>query len=164
MPRSWWEQMTATGDYQRGALARTMSVVRADDLLGQGARYAICGATVSAIYIAITTVLSQASHLRFQLALVIGWCAAVSVHFTLQRTFVWSREEEFALPFGHQVGRYLVVAVSQLGLSATTTALLPGVLGVSAEVVYLATAAVVTLCNFLVFRFGVFHAEGSPSS
>jgi putative flippase GtrA len=86
------------------------------------------------------------------------------VHFTLQRTFVWAHKEGFALTFRRQVGRYLLVAVSQLALSATTTALLPGMLGVSAEVVYLATAAVITMCNFLVFRAGVFHVDGKTPS
>lgn len=126
--------------------------------MAQGARFALSGTVVSVVYITITTLLSSVSHLRFQVALAIGWCAAVSVHFTLQRTFVWARAEKFALPFGRQAGRYLLVACSQLGITAATTAALPSALHVPAEVVYLATAALLTLFNFLVFRHGVFHA------
>jgi putative flippase GtrA len=151
-------QLRAAGEPWRQAVLRNITRLRTDAaLLAQGVRFVISGVVVSAVYITVTTVLSQVSHLRFQVALAIGWSAAVAVHFTLQRTFVWKRQESFALPFGHQVGRYLLVAVSQLGVTAATTTVLPSLLHVSAEAVYLATAACVTLFNFLVFRKGVFH-------
>jgi putative flippase GtrA len=151
-------QLRAANEPWRQAFSRNFLLLRADNVMAQGVRFVFSGVVVSIVYITITTVLSAVSHLEFQLALAIGWCAAVSVHFTLQRTFVWAREEQFALAFGHQVGRYLLVAGSQLGITAATTAVLPSVLGVSAEVVYLGTAALLTLFNFLVFRHGVFHA------
>jgi putative flippase GtrA len=146
------------------AFIHSAIVLRADNVAAQGMRFACSGVVVSVVYIATTTVLSAVVHLRFQVALVIGWCAAVSVHFTLQRTFVWAREQSFALPFGRQVGRYLLVAVSQLGVTAATTTVLPPLLGVSSEVVYLATGALITVFNFLVFRNGVFHAVSHEAS
>jgi putative flippase GtrA len=139
-------------------------VRRADNVAAQGVRFACSGVIVSVVYISITTLLSQVVHLQFQVALVIGWCAAVTVHYTLQRTFVWVHEKSFALPFRSQVGRYLLVAVSQLGVTAATTAALPPLLGVSSEVVYLATAACITIFNFIVFRNGVFHATSGEAS
>ncbi len=151
--------MRAAIDLKRQALADGLTALRADGILAQGMRFAISGAVVSAVYITITTLLSTMSHLRFQIALVIGWSVAIVVHFTLQRTFVWTRGKAFALTFRRQIVRYLLVAVSQLGVSATTTAVLPTVLGVSAEAVYLATAVLITVCNFLVFRTGVFHVR-----
>jgi putative flippase GtrA len=152
-------QLRADGEPWRRAFVRNLALLRADAVLAQGVRFVFTGAVVSIVYISVTTVLSQVSHLRFQIALAIGWCAAIAVHFTLQRTFVWRRQADFALPFGRQVRRYMLVAVAQLGVTAATTTLLPSVLGVSAEVVYLGTAAVVTGFNFMVFRHGVFHAE-----
>ncbi len=140
-------------------MSRTLSVLRMDALLGQGVRFALSGIVVSAVYIALTTVLSQVSHLRFQVALVIGWSAAIMVHFTLQRVFVWRHQRQYALAFRHQVARYMAVAVAQLGVSTATTTVLPPLLGVSVEVVYLATAVVITLFNFVVFRNGIFHPE-----
>jgi putative flippase GtrA len=157
-------QLRATGEPWRLALMRNITRLRTDAaVLAQGVRFVLSGVIVSTVYITVTTLLSQVAHLRFQIALVIGWSAAVSVHFTLQRTFVWKRAESFALPFRHQVGRYLLVAVSQLGFTAATTTVLPSLLHVSAEAVYLATAALVTLFNFLVFRKGVFHVETADS-
>jgi putative flippase GtrA len=155
--------MNATSEFRRRALTGRLIALRTDSAFAQGMRFAISGAVVSAVYITITTLLATASHLRFQIALAIGWGVAASVHFTLQRTFVWARDQAFALPIRHQVGRYLLVAGSQLGVSATTTAVLPPVLGLSAEVIYLATGVLLTVFNFLVFRTGVFHATVSDA-
>jgi putative flippase GtrA len=151
-------QLRAANEPWRQALSRNLVLLRTDNVIAQGVRFVFSGVVVSIVYIAITTLLAVVSHLQFQVALAIGWCAAICVHFNLQRRFVWAREEEFALAFGHQVGRYLLVACSQLGITAATTATLPPLLGVSAEVVYLATAALLTMFNFIVFRHGVFHA------
>jgi putative flippase GtrA len=136
-------------------------------LLGQGVRFALSGGAVAVVYLATTTVLASVVGLPFQAALAIGFSVAIAVHFTLQRLFVWTHHEEFALPLGHQVGRYLIVAAVQYGVTAASTALLPSALGISTEIVYLATVAVVLSVNFLVFRHGIFHAkpraEESPS-
>jgi putative flippase GtrA len=152
-------QLRVAGEPWRQTLRRNINLLRTDAVMAQGVRFVLCGAFVSLVYLTTTTLLSEVSHLRFQLALGIGWTAAVSVHFTLQRTFVWKRRNGFALPFARQVRRYLIVAVSQLAITAATTTVLPSALGVPAEAVYLATAVLVTLVNFLVFRNRVFHGE-----
>jgi len=131
-----------------------------NSLMAQGVRFVICGVIVSVVYISVTTIFAEVSHLRFQIALVIGWCSAVAVHFTLQRTFVWAHRG-FALRFRHQLARYALVAGSQLGVTATTTTFLPSVLDLPAEVVYLGTAFSLTAINFLVFRNGVFHPQSA---
>jgi putative flippase GtrA len=131
-------------------------------LAGQGVRYALAGGVVAGVYLGVTTVLADVLGLRFQVALVIGFCCGVSVHFTLQRLFVWAHREEFALPFRHQASRYLVVAGAQYGLTAASTSLLPAALGLSTELVYVATVGALVCVNFLVFRNGVFHARTSP--
>jgi len=126
---------------------------------GQGVRFALSGGVVALVYLATTTVLAEVAGLPFQAALAIGFGVAIAVHFTLQRFFVWTHHGEFALPLGHQVGRYLAAAAVQYGITAASTALLPSALGVSTESVYLVTVAVVFSANFLVFRYGIFHAE-----
>jgi putative flippase GtrA len=139
-------------------LARTLNAPESG-LLGQGVRFALSGGTVALIYLATTTVLADVAGMPFQAALAIGFCLGLVVHFTLQRVFVWAHHEEFALPLGHQVGRYLAVAAVQYGVTAASTALLPSALGVSTEIVYLVTVAAVVSTNFLVFRNGIFHAK-----
>ncbi|HEX3433939.1 MAG TPA: GtrA family protein [Solirubrobacteraceae bacterium] len=128
-------------------------------LLGQGLRFALSGGTVALVYLATTTILAEAVGVAFQVALAIGFSFGLIVHFTLQRMFVWAHHEEFALPLRHQIVRYLVVALAQYGVTAASTALLPTLLGVPAEAVYLATVGIVLATNFLVFRHGIFHAK-----
>ncbi len=145
----------------RPTVARALTLLRADSVFAQGVRFIISGGIVSIVYITVTTVLAEVSHLRFEVALGIGWCAALAVHYTLQRTFVWTHSDGFALPFGRQIGRYLAVACSQLAITTATTSLLPSALGLPTEVIYLATAMLLTSINFIVFRGGVFQAPAT---
>jgi putative flippase GtrA len=113
------------------------------------------------LYLAVTAGLHEGLRVPFQVALVIGFATAMSAHFTLQRMFVWVHAEGFALAIRHQAGRYLVVAAVQYCSTAAATALLPGLLGTRVTYVYLATAMLITLVNFLVFRSRVFHPNAS---
>lgn len=132
-------------------------------LLGQLVRFGLAGGFVTLVYIAITTLLSQVIGLAFELALGIGFVSALLMHFTFQRLFVWVHEDGFALSFRKQVARYLTMAGTQYACTVASTAILPGVLGISTEVVYLLTMAVVTGAGFLVMRFIIFHAEPGSS-
>lgn len=143
-------------------LAQTLKTPESG-LLGQGTRFAVAGGSVALVYLSTTTLLADVVGLPFQLALAIGFCVSIIVHFTLQRFFVWNHHEEFALPLHHQVGRYLAAAAVQYGVTAASTSLLPAILGVSTEIIYLATVAVVLSANFLVFRHGIFHARDAAT-
>lgn len=126
------------------------------DLIGQGLRFGLAGGIVALVYLGTTTCLANIFGLPFQAALAIGFCLALAVHFTLQRTFVWA-SDDFALSLGHQVGRYLIVAGAQYGLTVASTSLLPEILGIPIEIVYLATVGILVSINFMVFRHSVFH-------
>lgn len=133
-------------------------------LLGQGARFALAGCIVAAVYLSTTTILAVVFGLPFQAALALGTVVAILVHFTLQRVFVWAHHEEFALPFHHQVGRYLLVTGTQYVLTAASVALLPSALGLPTEVVYVATVVLTASINFLLFRNRIFHATPTAAS
>jgi putative flippase GtrA len=126
-------------------------------MLGQGLRYVLAGSFVSLVYLLTTTILALVVGLPFEVALTIGFSLGLVVHFNLQRFFVWVHHEGFALPPRRQARRYLAVAGTQYGITTASTALLPPVVGLSHEVVYLATTVLLTLSNFVVFRHGVFH-------
>ena len=130
----------------------------ASGIHGQGARYAVAGTIVALVYLLITSFLAEVVGVPFEVALSIGFALALAVHFTLQRMFVWVHEEDFALPLQRQARRYLAVAGAQFAVTGLSTSLLPGVLGLSTEIVYLATVAVLTTVNFLLFRNVVFQA------
>jgi len=128
-------------------------------LLGQGVRFLIAGGIVVVVYVTTTTVLADVVGLHFQVALAIGFAVAMLVQFNLYRVFVWVHHEEFALPVHHQVGRYLTAAGVNYGLTAACTAVLPGVLGVPTEAVYLVMVAALPVMNFVVLRYVIFHAK-----
>jgi putative flippase GtrA len=127
-------------------------------LPGQLVRFGMVGGLVTLFYLTVTTVLYQVLGLPFQAALAIGFTVSLLLHFTLQRLFVWMHYEGFALPFRDQVGRYVSMAGAQYGTTVVSTAVLPRVLGISTEIVYLATMAVVTTAGFVLMRFVIFHA------
>lgn len=128
--------------------------------LGQGVRFAVAGGVVMVVYVTTTTVLAQVVGAPYQVAVAVGYSLGLCVHFTLQRVFVWVHHEEFMLSIHQQARRYLLVASLQYAVTAASTALLPGLLGVSFELVYLVTVGVVTATNFLVYGNRVFH--GAP--
>jgi putative flippase GtrA len=131
------------------------------DTVGQGIRYGIAGSVVALVYLTTTTVLAKVFLAPFQLALVIGFVAGMTVHFTLQRLFVWAHHTAFALGVRAQAGRYLPVAVTQYLLTAASTSLLPTALGLPVLPIYLVTASTLTAMSFLIFRSRVFHPEGT---
>jgi putative flippase GtrA len=128
-------------------------------LIGQGARYALAGATVAFVALATTITLAEGAGLAYEAAFAIGYSLALAAHFTLQRVFVWSHHEGFALPIHHQLFRYLPIALGNYGFVAAAIALLPHLLGVATLIVYLAATAVVTVVAFLLLRSRVFHAD-----
>jgi putative flippase GtrA len=135
-------------------------------VIGAMARFALVGGTGVVIYTLLTTVLATVVGIPFQVALAIGFCAALAVHFTLQRVFVWAHHEEFALSLPHQISRYLAASGAQYGATAASTALLPAALELPTEAVYLVTVLTLAAVNFLLFRDRIFHAQqtaGSPT-
>jgi putative flippase GtrA len=130
---------------------------------GQGARFAMSGCLVAAVYLGVTAVLHDVFALPFQLALIIGFCTGVAVHFTLQRLFVWRHYHGFALGVTHQAARYLAMCGSQYAITALATSQLPSLLHVPVELVFGVTSLTVAGVNFIVFRGRVFHSSTEPS-
>lgn len=144
-----------------GPRARALRLLRGgdSDSLGQGVRFVAAGCIVAVVYLTTTTVLAEVIGLPFEVALPIGFGLALAVHFTLQRLFVWSQVDSFVLPLRQQIGRYLAAAAAQYGLTAASTAVLPSALSLPTEAVYLATAGILAVLNFLVFRRLIFHVD-----
>jgi putative flippase GtrA len=134
--------------------------IRSPDLgfAGQGLRFAFAGVLVACVNVAVTITLHDAFSVPFQIAFAIGSVVSVALHFTLQRVFVWRHHESFALRLHHQALRYLLLGVTQYGVTALATSELPGLLGLPVELVYIPTMLTVAAINFLIFRARIFHA------
>ena len=127
-------------------------------ITAQGLRFALSGGFVALVYTATTLLLADVAAFPFEAALVIGYAVGLATHFTLQRVFVWTHADGFALPLRHQIWRYLALAAVQYVATAAATGLLPHALHVPTEAVYLTVVALLAVTNFLVFRTRVFHA------
>lgn len=134
-----------------------------DSLRGRAARFVIVGGAMSIFYIGLTSLLALVG-MPFQAALVVGFAAAVALHFTLQRVFVWSRRGRYALPIHHQLRRYLPLIGVQYSTTAGATAFLPAWLGLPVLAVYIGITLCYSVFNFLLFGARIFHtAESHPS-
>ncbi len=130
-------------------------------LAGQGIRFVIAGCLVAGVNVTVTILLHDAFSTQFQIALAIGFGMGVALHFTLQRMFVWRHYESFALRLHHQALRYVLVCAAQYGVTALSTSVLPGLVDLPVEFVYIATMLTVAVVNFLVFRGRIFHPSQS---
>jgi putative flippase GtrA len=127
-----------------------------DSLRGRAVRFGIAGGTMSIFYLGLTTFLALIG-VPFQAALFVSFLAAVALHFTLQRVFVWSQRGEYALPVRQQLQRYLPLVAVQYLTTAALTATLPRLLGLPVLPVYIGIALAYSLFNFLFFRARIFH-------
>jgi putative flippase GtrA len=142
-----------TGRFRR-ALHYLLSATR---LRAQSARFVLAGGTVALLSIIITIILADVVGLPFQLSFALTVAAALVVHFTLQRLFVWRHPDAFAFRLHQQVWRYLLVAGGQYALTAALTATVPRLLDVRVEIVFVLAVVFVTVLNFVLLRY-IFHS------
>jgi putative flippase GtrA len=133
-------------------------------VFARAARFLLAGGSVTLVYLALTTILADVAGLPFEVALPIGYATAICLHFTLQRYYVWVDPGEYALPIRLQVGRYLALVGVLYGLTAASTAVLPHLLGLPVEVVYVVTVLVLAVGNFLLLGQRVFHPGGDAAA
>jgi putative flippase GtrA len=127
-----------------------------DSLHRRAGRFVIAGGAMFIFYLSLTSVLAVIG-MPFQAALIVSFLAAVALHFTLQRVFVWSQRGEYALPTRQQLKRYLPLVVVQYVTTAGATAVLPAWLGLPVLAVYIGITLLYSLFNFLFFRARIFH-------
>jgi putative flippase GtrA len=138
---------------------RWIRVLLRHDLAGPFIRYGIAGATVAGVYLAIPLVLNGLLHLWIQIAIPIGYILAITLHFNLQRHFVFRHVDEFALTVRQQIGRYIAIGCVQYPTTALATAFLPKLLGVNERVMFVMITIVISLTFFLLLRGHVFHPD-----
>ena len=126
-------------------------------LAGPLVRYGAAGATVAVVYLAVPLVLNGVIGVPIEVAILLAYVLAVTLHFNLQRHFVFRHVDEFALSARQQIGRYLVIGAIQYPTTALATAFLPGLLGVSQRVIFVLVTLVMSVTFFVLLRGHVFH-------
>ena len=136
---------------------RSLRARLSHDLTGPLIRYGIAGGCVALVYLAVPLLLHDVVGLPIEAAIPIAYALALTLHFNLQRYFVFSHVDEFALTTRQQIGRYGMIAAVQYPTTALATAFLPGLLGVSSDAAFLIITLTISLTAFLLLRGHVFH-------
>jgi putative flippase GtrA len=138
---------------------RGLRTVLGPTLVGSTLRYAIAGVIVGLFFLGIPLVLNDWLGVPIEVAIPFAYVAALTLHFNLQRHFVFRHVESFALGFHQQVVRYAMMAAVQYPIVAIATALVPGALDISQRVAYVIVVLTVSSVSFfLVLRKRIFHA------
>lgn len=128
-------------------------------LVGPTLRYGVAGSAVAVVYLGLPLLLNGVLDVAIQIGIPTAYALAIVLHFTLQRHFVFRHVSKFALSGREQAGRYVVVAAIQYPVTALSTALLPGVVGLSEPQTYICTALAISISFYLVLRSHVFHPK-----
>jgi putative flippase GtrA len=123
----------------------------------QPVRYVAVGGLVTLTYLGLTLLLAGPLGVPIALAIVVGYAVAITLHFLLQRHYVFAHVASFRLELSAQVVRYVVIGGTQLALTVASTRWLPSLLGISAKAAYVSTVVVLTAGGFLLLRHRVFH-------
>jgi putative flippase GtrA len=142
-------------------MSRVRTLLR-HPLAGVGLRFAITGSIVALVYIGTPVFLNGGAGVPIEVAIPIAYVLAVSLHFNLQRRFVFRHVAEFALSRRQQIGRYLMVGAVQYPTTAIATAVLPKVLGLSQRVTYVVVTLTMSLFFFVLLRTVIFHPTAEP--
>lgn len=138
-------------------LIRLIRVLLRHPLAGAAVRYGVAGATVGVVYLSIPLLLNTVLGIPIEVVIPIAYLVAVTLHFNLQRHFVFRHVDAFALSVRGQIGRYIAIGAIQYPTTALATAFLPGLLGVDERVMFVIITLSMSGVFFLLLRGHVFH-------
>jgi putative flippase GtrA len=125
----------------------------------QASRFAVSGVAVALVNLGTGLLIAGPLGVPIQIAIPTGYVLSLLLNYTLQRKFVFADRESFALSGASQFSRYVQVGAAQYAVTAAATAVLPELLGVDPEVVYVVTAITAAALTFVVIRLVVFHGD-----
>ena len=125
----------------------------------QALRFVLSGGTVAVVYLGLGLLLSGPFGVPIQIAIPVSYVVSVLFNYSMQRWFVFAHSDAFALTPQAQFVRYVQIGAAQYVLTALATAVLPDVLGLDEQVVYVATALIAAAITFVVLRLVVFHGS-----
>lgn len=137
---------------------RTPSGANLARLVGQLVRFIMSGGGVAIVSWTLMAVLYALAGLPEQIALILAYVGGLSVHFFLNREWVFRSDSPYHLRPSAQALRYVGLALVSYGITAVALATLPGLLGVHPLVVYYGTSAALAVMTFIVLRLFVFRS------
>lgn len=135
--------------------------------MGQTIRYGMVGVLVGLVHLGLPVLLNSKFRIQIEIVIPAAYVTAATLHFNLQRRFVFRHVEEVALTTREQIRRYAAAGAFQYPAAGLATAFLPSPLGVSQRAVFVCATLAVSLTAFLVYRVHIFHGstatEARPS-
>lgn len=138
-------------------LSRGASLVRRAAVTPVASRFLLTGALVAAVHLLLAAGLILAG-VHPQVALVVTFAVVLSLHFTLNRQWVFAPDQGYALHLSRQGFRYLTVAGISYVVTAVAIAILPEALDVPVLAIFLVVTAIMACVNFLLLRLWVFRS------
>jgi putative flippase GtrA len=120
-------------------------------------RFALASGIVQVVYAALMVLLLVALDTPRQAALAVGYAGALIVHFTVNRHFVFVKDDGYEHGLGSHTGRYVFAAAFNYAITAAALAALPGLLGVEPIIAWLIVTATLGLSNFALLGRVVFR-------
>ncbi len=120
-------------------------------------KFLLTGSTVTAVQLGAVTSLVLAG-VPIQLALGMAYVVSLSLHFTLNRQWVFASDKGYAFRFTGQGARYIIIAISSYALTATGVAVVPGLLGIPQLAAFFLVTAMVACFSFLALHLWIFRA------
>ena len=144
--------MAPRSDGRLGAFATLRHSVTA-----QFARYALAGAITLMVGAGTVMALTAITGMAIQLAIFCSYPLLITMHFSLQRHFVFPERNAFTLTTSTQLRRYLVICAGHYACVAVGTAGIARLTSLSSRAAYLIMVATMPLIVFMTFRRRVFH-------
>lgn len=123
----------------------------------------LTGGLVAAVAFGSMTLLLTVLDLPGQLALAITCSITTTLHFSLNRQWVWHGDGRYALHLSAQGRRYLTLVAVSYGVTAAALAWLPGWFDVPELGVYFATTMVIATLNYFILRHWIFGRVTAPA-
>jgi putative flippase GtrA len=118
-------------------------------------KFVVTGALVGAAHLGLVTLMVLGG-VPIQVALALAFVAALALHFTMNRQWVFASDGGYALHFSRQGARYLATAVLSYAVTATAVAVLPDATGLPELAVFFLAAGAMACVSFVLLNVWVF--------
>ena len=119
-------------------------------------RFVLTGGSVAVLHLGLVSAMVLLG-VDIQVALILAYLVSLTVHFTLNRQWVFASNDGYAFGFTLQGLRYLCLAAFSYAVTATAVAFLPEALGIPELAVFFLVTAVMACVTFLVLQLWVFR-------
>jgi putative flippase GtrA len=121
------------------------------------ARFLATGGIVAVVHLSLVSAMVLLG-VDIQLALIASYVVSLSIHFTLNRQWVFATDQGYVFHFTLQGARYLATAGLSYGCTAAALAVLPDALGLPELAVFFLASGVMAVVSFVLLNTWVFRS------